>query len=210
MKVLVVFFFMFCVIGGNAHLRLTNPTPRSSSDNLITSPCGGVGAKTPIQFDVGDSLNVKVGSTDGHSGTLSINLLNTNQQFISTLFTRAANGASSYTMNVILNQQCVGCVLQAVLKTSGITWFSCSDISVNSVNMNDEEFIENEDNMNEDVLDDDEDVLDDDDQKQSTKENKDVLVQYISIITACVVVIITCIVLLIYRRNQQQTQSDEN
>lgn len=202
-------FFLLCIVRGDAHMRLTNPVPRSSSDNLTSGPCGGVAAKTPIQFNVGNSLDVKVGSTTGHTGTLSVNLLNPNQQFVSALFTRSANGASSYTMNVVLSQQCVGCVLQAVLKTSGTTWFSCSDVSVNSVVVvaDEEDSDVLDETLNEDSDIDDSEGGDDNNQSQLSKENRDVLVQYISIIAASIVVIFVCVSLLVCNRNRRRRQA---
>lgn len=202
-------FFLLCVSGGNAHLRLTNPIPRSSSSGLTSSPCGGVAAKTPIQFTQNDAINVGVDSTSGHTGPLTINLLTSAGMQVKQLTSKSTNGASSYTLPVVLDTVCDTCILQAKL-VSSLTWYSCADITVKSsvvIMDEEEEHIHDEDS---DIID-EEDDNEDNNQTQVSKKNNDILVQYISIITACIVVIITCIALLMYRRNQnRQVRLREN
>lgn len=203
-------FFLLCIAGGDAHMRLTNPVPRSSSDNLTSGPCGGVAAKTPIQFTQNDALNVGIDSTSGHSGTLTVNLLTSAGTQVKQLTSKSANGASGYTLSVVLDTVCNNCILQAKLASS-TTWYSCADITVKSnvvIIDEDEEHVHNEDS---DVIDEnselDDDSGDDNNQSQLSKEKRDVLVQYISIIAASIVVIFVCVSLLVCNRNRRRRQA---
>ena len=57
-----------------AHIRMTDPTPRSSSDSLKSSPCGGVSyvGKQRTTLQGGSTATITFDETIGHTGLFRI------------------------------------------------------------------------------------------------------------------------------------------
>jgi MYXO-CTERM domain-containing protein len=160
---------LFAIIGltlapsvAGAHIRLTEPKPRSTADNLkppaAPPPCGNVAPTAPVaQYAPGSNVTVKWVETISHSGCFQIAFSSNGTDFtVLKQITDPNGGPTMFTETVALptGVTCEKCVIQlrqlmlenATVKTCGAnqappsgaagqgnTYYSCSDIRVGNV-----------------------------------------------------------------------------
>lgn len=130
-----------------AHIRMTAPTPRSTSDALKTAPCGGVDANgTFTRFAPGATAAVKFEETVGHEGCYQVAFSKDGSTYtVLAQYADPAGAQGMQTRNVKLpTEPCSNCVLQLrqimangpcgdagfQTPTATDTYYSCADICI--------------------------------------------------------------------------------